>query len=194
MKQLMRHLVRYLVPMVFSLGLSAGCNYQSSYRPPADGRARGVWQKDKIVMYAPSTEAPVCRAGRLDSSRRPRSTREGYWLADEHHATHHHHTGGGSVHVVVVGRPVVPVPFVPLPGVGGGGGAFGNDADPRIFAVLAVGALIALPIVTVALALGHPEPEDEVATEIDRINRYNDAARHAWRRCGIGDEKAKVAR
>ncbi len=133
-------------------------------------------------MYAPSTEPPVCRGGELAPDRDARATPTGYWVPDEQERRHHH---ASSVNVIVV----APVGHHHHHGHSGhhrstGGGGDG-EADPRVLTVLAVGALIALPIVTVGLALGHPEPEDEVADEIDRINRYNDDARHAWRTCGI---------
>jgi hypothetical protein len=161
--------------------LNFGCSYHSTYEPPADARARAVWQGDKVVMYAPSTEAPVCRGGELAPDRDPRATPTGHWVPEEQQRRHHR---ASSVNVIVI------APLGHHHHSGHHGSTRGETkGDPRLLAVLAVGALIALPIVTVGLALGHPEPEDEVADEIDRINKYNDHARHAWRTCGLIDAK-----
>ena len=47
----------------------------------------------------------------------------------------------------------------------------------------AVVAIVAFPFVAVGLAVGHPEPSDEVVTAIDTINRYNDDARRKEALC-----------
>jgi hypothetical protein len=47
----------------------------------------------------------------------------------------------------------------------------------EVAVVAAVLALLALPAITLGLAAGRPEPSEEVAAEIDRVNVYNDLAR-----------------
>jgi hypothetical protein len=164
------------------LPLLVGCHYKSDYRPPADGRARAVWQGDKLVMYAPDGDPPVCRDGQLD--RAPDASGGSYWDPVEYDGRlEGHRRSGGSVTVVV---PIINVHGGVSHSHSSSGGSASNSAEGNLqaFAALAVAALAVLPIATVALALSRPEDEQDVADEIDRVNRYNDEVRHAWRRCG----------
>ncbi|MDI1482510.1 hypothetical protein [Polyangium sp. y55x31] len=61
-------------------------------------------------------------------------------------------------------------------GGGGGGGGGGGDLG-KAAVVLAVVALLTLPIITLSLGLSRPEPEGDVANAIDEVNAYNDLAR-----------------
>ncbi|MBW2458370.1 MAG: hypothetical protein JRI68_27960 [Deltaproteobacteria bacterium] len=171
-----------LGPLVLALALggAAGCSYTSEYKPPADGRARGVWKDDGLVMVAPA-ELPRCAhevpprpsgyhyAVPLDGA--------GYYAP--HH--HHHHHSPVVVGVVVVGPPplLAPVPIGP----GGLGGSMDGESGKVMLVVMAIGAIVAFPFIAMGLALGHPEDEDEVAANVDRINEYNDEARERLSMC-----------
>jgi len=162
----------------------AGCNYASDYRPPADGRARPLYKGDKVVMVAPS-ELPRClEAGPPPPSYQyavPRNA-GGYYLPRSHH-TH----VPVAVVVVAPGPPLVPVP-VPVGhrhhhGLASGGGVDSGDAGKYMLAAMAVAALVAFPAVAIGLAMGNPEPEDEVAPAVDAVNRFNDEARERMAYC-----------
>ena len=75
---------------------------------------------------------------------------------------HHHHP---------------PIVFVPT----GGGSVKSSSGSPNggkaLAVALAVGALVAFPFIALGLAMGHPEPEEEVASAMDRVNEFNDQAR-----------------
>ncbi|RLB51263.1 MAG: hypothetical protein DRI90_23080 [Deltaproteobacteria bacterium] len=169
-----------LAPFVLTLAIAGatGCSYTSDYRPPADGRARGVWEDDELVMVAPSA-LPQCAHSvpprppgyhyvmPLDGA--------GYYVAPR---SHHSHVVVG---VVVIGPPPLypPVPFVP----GGMGGAMDGESGKVVLVVMAIGAIVAFPFIAMGLALGHPEPEDEVAATVDRVNQFNDDARERLSWC-----------
>ncbi len=166
-------------PLVLAavLGGAVGCSYTSDYVPPQDGRARGVWKDDGLVMVAPE-ELPRCAhevppqppgyvyAVPLNGA--------GYYVAPRTHT--HVHVG-----VVVVGPAPLhpPVPFVP----GGLGGSMDGESGKVILVVMAIGAIVAFPFIAMGLALGHPEDEDEVAGTVDRINEFNDEARERLSLC-----------
>jgi hypothetical protein len=63
-------------------------------------------------------------------------------------------------------------------------GAIGGDIG-KAAVVLVVVALLTLPIITLGLGLGRPEPSKKVAEEIDRVNAYNDLARLSDSPCGV---------
>ncbi len=161
-------------------GLAPGCGYTSDYVPPRDGRARAIWRDDKAVIAGPA-ELPNC------------ATREqppdGYRhrVPQDAHGYYYAPTGSTSVHVglVVVGRPPILLPHLPssaVPGANLGGGG-GVDGGEYLFVILAVGAIVAFPFVAMGLALGHPEPEEEVAVALDQVNAYNDELRERLARC-----------
>ncbi len=158
---------------VATLALTAcatmGCSYNSKYQPPPDGRARPVWQGDKIVMMAPE-KAPKCTLERPSGPFTYRVPRDGaghYVPRRRGYHGHHHHPVG----IIVVG-PHLPGPFIPLPK-----GKMSGDGGKYLLVVMAVGAIVAFPFIAAGLAMGHPEPEGKVAGAIDRINTFNDDAR-----------------
>jgi len=163
--------------LALTLGGAGGCSYTSEYTPPADGRARGVWKDDGLVMVAPEA-LPRCAhqmpppppgyhyAVPLDGS--------GYYVAPRTHT--HVHVG-----VVIIGPPPLhpPVPIVP----GSLGGSMDGESGKVMLVVMAIGAIVAFPFIAMGLALGHPEDEDEVAATVDRINEWNDEARERMAYC-----------
>lgn len=161
--------------------LCAGCSYTSDYVPPRDGRARPIWQGDKVVIAAPA-ELPECAS---DEQPPPTYVYEapldrGYYVPP---ATHTHvHVG-----VVIIGRPpLLPVlPGVPgptVPNLSGDGGKY-------VAVILAVGAIVAFPFIAMGLAMGHPEPEEEVANAIDGVNELKDVSRERMARCATWLER-----
>jgi hypothetical protein len=57
--------------------------------------------------------------------------------------------------------------------------------DKEAAVILAVIAVVALPAITLGLALGRPEPEKEVSEVLDRVNLYNDLARSQGSPCAV---------
>lgn len=170
-----------------ALAVLAGCSsYQSSYVPPADGRARPIFQDTKVVM---SADAPneAC----LATVEQP-----GSWAPPEHSG--HHWGGAVVVWWVPVPGPVVHVHSAPHPvpssRVHGGGGFFGGAAgagkggngNKEAYQAMAVVVILALPFVAYGLALSRAEPEEEVSDAIDRVNWFNDLARTPGSPCYEG--------
>lgn len=169
--------------------LVAGCSYTSDYKPPKDGRARAIWQDDEVVIAAPA-DLPDCATGKQP----PKGYR--YDMPSDPHGYYYAPSSSTHVHVgvVIIGRP--PVIFVPhgpgggVPSLGGGGG----KGSEYVFVALAVGAIIAFPFIAMGLALGHPEPEEEVAASIDEVNAFNDKSRERLARCAAWYRKHGGAR
>lgn len=178
-----------------------GCRgYTSSYTPLVDGRARPVYRDDKLVMEIGNSISPACE----DAIAEPRSaasstyvaanTRVGLWVPVYF-----------GPRIVVVRRGVAPAPRRPAyvgwrsasgrsgaspswSGSGGGGGGSsggGSGIDKEAAVILAVIAIVALPAITLGLALGRPEPEKEVADVLDRVNLYNDLVRSPESPCAV---------
>lgn len=195
--------------LVGAAALLFGCgNYTSDYVPPNDGRARAVWKEDRVVASIPANAAADCSDAISDVTGDPGRYVSSYggsrtvviwqpWIV-----VHHHH------------HPLPPPPGSPgvvrhpaHPSSGGGGGSIGSVSGGggggksgggggssggggggdlgKAAVVLAVVALIALPIITLGLGLGRPEP-NEVAGEIDQVNAYNDLARLPNSPCLVG--------
>jgi hypothetical protein len=173
-----------------------GCTgYSSEYVPLADGRARPVYRDDTLVMEVGGRVTAAC----ADAIADPRLPGAGSGVSVR---------SGSSVwipvyygpRIVVVGG-VAPSPrravytgaSPNLTGVsgrpGGGSGSSGGGGlgklDKEAIVIVAVIALVALPAITFGLALGRPEPEDQVANVIDRVNLYNDLARSPGTPCSI---------
>lgn len=158
-----------------SLVLATGCaSYTSTYQPPADGRARPIWDDNKVVFGVDATTDECLAAAQTEP-----------FTPHYHHEVH-----GGGVFVVWAPVPIVhhvhssgPVAPVRTPaghashgGPGGVGGGGGNGAK-EAYVAIAVAMIVASPIIAYGLALGRPEPEEEVARAVDQINAYNDLAR-----------------
>ncbi len=168
----------YTMVRILMLGalLCTGCSYTSEYVPPKDGRARPMWQDDKVVIVAPA-ELPEC------VSDKPPPPTYSYTAPIDGHghyvppSTHTHvHVG-----VIVVGRPpLLPLlPGFPAPNVP----AISGDGGKYVAVILAVGAIVAFPFIAMGLAMGHPEPEGEVAGAIDGVNQLKDRTREKMARC-----------
>ncbi len=200
--------VGWSAPLVAAI-LTTGCgNYRSDYVPPQDGRARAVWQEDRVVASLPAGAQGDCSSAVNDVQGNPTMYRTYY---------------GGSPTIVVWQPWVVvrssnssyrpsssgprtaanPTAVRPSGGSGGGsGGSFGSGGSSgssgggssggggdmgKAAVVLVVVAIMTLPIINVALGLGRPEPSKEVAREIDAVNAYNDLSRLADSPCSAAE-------
>lgn len=169
--------------------------------PLEDGRARAVYRNDELVMEVGGGVSPECADAIRNTGGLPSSA---YVSA---------HAGGHvwvpiyyGPRIIVVNRGFAPPPRRAAvagtrpnlngPGVsslGGGGstssgssgGSFSGGDLKEAAVVLAVIALIALPAITIGLAVGRPEPEAEVASVMDRVNLYNDMARTPGSPCYV---------
>jgi hypothetical protein len=198
------------IASLFVAGLAMGCgNYTSNYSPPKDGRARAVWQEDRVVASLPAdAQSGECRQAVSEVQTDPGYYRTYYggspniiiwrpWVIV---------TGTGSSRVAAsptVSR-VPATGSVKSPSRGGGGrgssvgsgggssggssGGGGNGDLGKAAVVLVVVALLTLPIITLGLGLGRPEPSKEVAEQIDAVNAYNDLARLNGSPCGAEAE------
>jgi hypothetical protein len=164
-----------------------GCSYTSDYVPPKDGRARAIWKDDKAVVAAPS-ELPDCATREQPP--------EGYRYEVPLDAGGYYYapSGTGHVHVgvVVIGRPPILLPGVPGVTIPSPGNVSGDGAE-YLVVILAVGAIVAFPFIAMGLALGHPEPEDEVAAAIDQVNAFNDESRERLAKCAAWYRKQREA-
>lgn len=70
-----------------------------------------------------------------------------------------------------------------LSGLGGGGGSSGGGDLGKAVIVVAVAAVLTLPFISLGLAVGRPEPEKEVAAQIDYVNAQRDLARSVGSPC-----------
>ena len=134
--------------VTLALGVLSGCGYKSDYKPPNDGRARGVWDDDKLVITMPAT-LPRCKHRIPGEIRRTYSyyvpqDREGYYVPPRRRR---------STTIIIVGAPVGRRGFVPAPLLLPGGSLDGDGAK-ALFVAMGVGAVIAFPFV-----LDTPSPE-----------------------------------
>lgn len=198
--------VGWSAPLVAAI-LTTGCgNYRSDYIPPQDGRARAVWQEDRVVASLPAGAQGDCSVAVGQVQDNPTMYRTYY---------------GGSP-TIVVWQPWVVVrssnssyrpssaprtaanPTAVRPGGGSGGGSggsFGSGGSSgssgggsggggdlgKAAVVLVVVAIMTLPIINVALGLGRPEPSKQVAQEIDAVNAYNDLSRLEGSPCSAAE-------
>jgi hypothetical protein len=187
--------------------LLTGCgNYTSDYVPPKDGRARAVWQEDRVVASMPEgANRADCSEAVYDVQGNPTRYRTYYggpsgiiiwrpWVVVTSTSSRTVRTssrapatavvrasgggssGGGSLGNLGSGSS--------SGGGGGGGGDIGKAA-----VVLVVVAMLALPFITLGLGLGRPEPSKAVAEEIDKVNAYNDLARLDDSPCAVAGAK-----
>jgi hypothetical protein len=199
----LKPLLGWSAPLVAAV-LTTGCmNHTSEYVPPKDGRARAIWQEDRVVASLPSDANSTDCAVALNEVRSDPVRYRTYY--------------GGSP-TIVVWRPWIvvtgtnrvssgPVPRTPASptaikgasggsgggigsvGSGGGGssggGGGGNGDLGKAALALVVVAILALPFINLGVGLGRPEPSEQVATEIDKVNAYNDLARLSGSPCGV---------
>jgi|GEM_PF-5981370 len=196
-------LLGFSAPLVLAV-LATGCgNYTSDYVPPRDGRARAVWQQDRVIASMPDGADAECSAAVSEVQENPTRYRTYY---------------GGSPTiiiwrpwVVVTGRSTVSSSAPPRPrspasasvkgggssgggsvgsiGSGSGGGGGGGGDIGKAAVVLVVVAMLTLPFITLGLGLGRPEPSEQVAEEIDKVNAYNDLARLNGSPCAVAGAK-----
>ena len=150
----------------------------SDYLPPQDGRARAVWDENRVVVHMPSS-LPRCQHQVVEQVRRtygsyfPRDT-EGYYAPPPRRVT---------TSVIIIGAPVrVGGPPTPL-FFASRSSASGGDAGKALLVGLAVGAMLAFPFVAVGLATGKPEKIEKVVRGIDKVNKFNDDARRMGALC-----------
>jgi uncharacterized membrane protein YgcG len=200
----LKPLFGWSAPLVAAM-LTTGCgNYTSDYVPPKDGRARALWQEDRVVASLPdAANGASCAEAVSDVQSVPTRYRTYYggspsvviwrpWIV-----VTSSNNAGSSV------RPHVPASPTAISHSGGGGGlghvgsgssgggssggssGGGGGGDiGKAAVVLVVVALLTLPIITLGLGLGRPEPSEQVAQEIDKVNAYNDLARLSDSPCG----------
>jgi hypothetical protein len=199
-------------PLALALALwmlLPACAYESAYVAPVDGRARPVWKgSDVVVDLAGAPVSDVCfeqlrawsSSGRVrlitgdvkrDTPPPARFTPSPvvlFWVP------------------VYYGPPIVPgvVPLLRPPvlfspslalasaafkptgssgSIGGGGG--GSSDFGKALVILAVIALVVLPIVDLAVAVTPPESERS-SDAIDQVNVFNDLARWPGSPCAYG--------
>lgn len=161
---------------------TAGCgHYVPDYVPPDASRARPMWEGNRVVRRGP-VQLPACPGevppeaiARWRDHARGVGPGGGAW-------------GGGGFVFVAVGPAPSPIPPIPPHHFAGlmllSGLSSGNEeAAAYVLAGMAVAAIVAAPGVAVALASAKPEPGQEVAREIDEINRFNDSIRARVAEC-----------
>lgn len=186
--------------LLVAAALTTGCmNHTSEYVPPKDGRARAIWQEDRVVASLPAkANSTDCAVALNDVQADPVRYRTYY----------------GGAPTIVVWRPWIvvtstnrvsssPRPRVPASptavkgasggsgsggsfGSGGGGssgGGGGGDLGKAAIGLVVI-AILALPFINLGVGLGRPEPSEQVAAEIDKVNAYNDLARLSDSPCG----------
>lgn len=197
----LKPLLGWSAPLVAAM-LTTGCgSYTSEYVPPKDGRARVVWQDDRVVASMPDrANSAGCTEAVNEVQSDPGVYRTYY---------------GGSPSIIIW-RPWVIVtstnrgstsmrPRTPASPTGiskgggsggggslgslgsgssGGGGGGGGGDIGKAAVVLVVVAMLTLPFITLGLGLSRPEPEETVSREIDKVNAFNDLARLSDSPCG----------
>lgn len=178
----------------------AGCGYTSQYTPPLDGRARAVWEEDRVVMEVATPSSPECQAALEERLARPWAPDgprrvQGYWTPRYYGPAIIVATPGLAPNFALaplflphrlllhglahgVGPPAVSVSD-PAPALRGGGDGLGKAA-----VVLAVVALAVLPAVDVGLALSSPEDARASVAAMSEVSAYNDLARLPGSPCG----------
>ncbi|HRI69148.1 MAG TPA: hypothetical protein PK156_33185, partial [Polyangium sp.] len=190
-------------PLVAVTRLTGGGNSTSQYVPPHDGRARAVWHEDRVDAALPAeANDPTCMAAvgeiRADPVRyrtyyggSPRVVIWHPWIVVT--SSNRSTTGLGPR---TAARPTSSLSsggssgggVGSLGGGGGsssgssGGGGGGGDLGKAALAIVVI-AIVALPFINLGLGLGRPEPSEEVAREIDKVNAYNDLARLSGSPC-----------
>lgn len=206
----LKPLVGWSAPLV-AAALTTGCmNYTSEYVPPKDGRARAIWQEDRVVASLPSdANSTACSSAINEVQADPVRYRTYYggsptivvwrpWIVV---------TGTNRVASSSAGR-VAATPTAikgASGGSGSGGGSFGSGGGSsgggggggggdlgKAALVLVVVAILALPFINLGVGLGRPEPSGQVATEIDKVNAYNDLARLSGSPCGAEPVEAEA--
>ncbi|MEO7328170.1 MAG: hypothetical protein ABI193_06310 [Minicystis sp.] len=180
-----------------ALALLSGCGeYTSGYRPPQDARARVLWNGNGVFAAVPQGVVTAeCMRAMDEAQERPTAYFQGYsgsrggvrvfWTPGIYVGPPvivHHHGGGAPFPTRRLATPTSGGSSNSIFGSSGGSGG-GGDGGKAIAVVAAVVVLLALPVVTLGLAAGRPEPEKSVALAIDEVNAYNDLARYPGTPC-----------
>lgn len=165
---------------VLALG---GCGYTSSYVAPPDGRARMGWVDGQLTAIMPRPDMQLCYGEAPPEGAPPAE------LPPEEAPRRRH--GGGVVlvwvpyvppPVVVVSGPKIigPSRFLAGPSVGSTTKIRDTNNLPKEAAVLlAVALFVAMPVISIALAVDPPGTDDAVASAMDEVNETNDRLRQA---------------
>jgi hypothetical protein len=195
--------------IVILSSLALGCAYTSHYTAPLDGRARPVWTGSGVAVElagAPLTEACATQLGVYGTDGRI------HLLTGELKPAPLEPSARVTVAPIVwvpiyFGAPLVavgglppPLPHPPLfsPSLLGAGAlvdaanarapsspAAGNDFA-RLGAIVAVIAIVVMPVIDVTVAVIPAENGDRAAESIDQANLYNDLARTPGSPCAYG--------
>jgi hypothetical protein len=195
-----------LAPALLLALAVGGCGYTSHYTPPADGRARTVWDGNGVVMEVAGPVSWDCSlavahlrsTGLLADGR---TFAPGAWLPRYY---------GPAILVPSPGlAPVLPLypSFWPHhrlsphgwphaggsggslgTGGGGGGGGGGSGELGKAAIALAVVALAVLPVVDISLALSRPEDGAGSVEAISEVSAFNDLARQPGSPCAAPGE------
>jgi hypothetical protein len=147
----------------------AACGYTSQYRPPLDGRARAVWDKNKVRAIIGEPTSKACDAAVNQAIDEPAAAEV---------ARNASYVPPPPPPGVIVYAPLLwYVPFaVPAPPTVVPASVGDANLWKGAIAALAI-ALVVLPIVDVALAASDPEDGGVSSLSIDTVNAYNDLAR-----------------
>jgi len=179
----------FLLFFAFALPLSGCAGYVSDYVPPDNGRARVLFRDTKAIASLP----PVDRACLREIDGNPegpsfRVVRGGVGARIVYWVPLHHGPAPHVSRLPGVGR------HFAGPGMRGGGGRVSSGSGSnsgsggggdvgKAAVVLAVLAIVVLPVVTFSLVLSTPESEPNMSTSIDRVNLFNDLARSPGSPC-----------
>jgi hypothetical protein len=189
-----------LLFFALALPLSGCAGYVSDYVPPDRGRARLLFRDTEAIASLPPVDRTCLREVEGDSEgpsyrivRGGGGARIVYWVPVHHGPAPHLHPGERAASG---GRRQFASPG--MRGSGGrvhsggshsssnsgssSGGGGGGDVGKAVV-VLAVLAIVVLPVVTFSLALGTPESEPNMSRSIDRVNLFNDLARSPGSPC-----------
>lgn len=173
-----------------ALAALTACAYTSDYVPRADGRARVVMRDGTAQALVPAP--PMClaaveaavEAGAIAPPPPPGAPPEVFVEVALSHPHPVHLSAASGAHGTPGPRlhPAAPAPRPTHPSRPAVGHSAGHAASKLseskdLAVVVAVMALVTLPIVAVALASAEPGDSDETAAAIDRVNAFNDLSR-----------------
>jgi len=197
----LKPLLGWSAPLVAAV-LTTGCmNHTSEYVPPNDGRARAIWQEDRVIASLPSdANSTDCAVALNEVQADPVRYRTYYGGSPTIVVWRPWIVVSGSSRVATSTRPRTPASPTAVKGSSGGsgggigsigsggggssGGGGGGDLGKAAIGLVVI-AILALPFINLGVGLGRPEPSEQVAREIDKVNAYNDLARLSGTPCGV---------